>query len=196
MRNKCAAMILAAVLVFNATAVMADQEEEKAKIRLTGVRAVVGVVVPKNAHAGVLLGGALNMGTVWKPWMHLTVGATRWSTDIDSAAFSNRNGTLSDLRLYTNLGLEFWELSGVQGYFDVGVGAHFLDATIPNDPDLANAVGGTNIGAEVAFGLASTAGAFRVSAEARREFVDDANNWSFVLGIGTRWDKKKAEESK
>ena len=196
MRKKYAAIILAAVLVFNAAGVMADEEEEKAKIRPTGVRAVVGVVVPQNADAGVLLGGALNLGTVWKPWMHLTVGATRWSTDIDSAAFSNRNGTLSDLRFYTNLGLEFWELSGVQGYFDVGVGAHFLDATIPNDPDLANAVGGTNIGAEVAFGLASTAGAFRLSAEARREFVDDANNWSFVLGIGTRWDKKKAEEPK
>jgi len=176
------------------TGVKADEAKDHAQIRLTGVRAVVGVVVPQNADAGVLLGGALNLGTVWKPWMHLTAGATRWSTDIDSQAFSNRNGTLSDLRLYTNLGLEFWELSGVQGYLDVGVGAHFLDATIPNDPDLANAVGGTNIGAEIAFGLASTAGAFRISAEARREFVDDANNWSFVLGIGSRWDKKKTEE--
>ena len=196
MRKTCAAMILAAVLIFNATGVMADQEEAKAKIRLAGVRANIGVVVPKNAQAGVLLGGALNLGTVWQPWIHLTMGATHWSTDIDSAAFSNNNGTLSDLRLFTNLGLEFWELSGVQGYFDLGVGAHFLDATIPNDPALANAVGGTNIGAEFAFGLASTAGAFRLSAEARREFVDDANNWSFVLGIGTRWDKKKTEEMK
>jgi hypothetical protein len=186
--------ILTSLLVGGLTLTAVDveaQQPKKARVRPTGFRAILGVAVPDDADSGFLVGGAVNLGTVVRPWVHLSAGATRWSSDLDASSFGGRDGTLRDLRVYTNVGVEFWELSGVQGFFDVGIAAHFLDASVADDPDLADAIGGTNFGGEVTYGLASTAGAFRVSAEIRREFVDDASNWSFALGVGTRFDKHR-----
>ena len=193
MKRSLFAVLLAAILIVPASGAAGQDADQEARIRPTGVRALVGVAVPEDADAAVLLGGAVNLGTVWKPWMHLSAGATRWSSDLDASAYGNREGSLRDLRVFTNVGLEFMEVSGVQGYVDVGLGVHFLDFTVPNEPALAEALGGTNLGAEMAWGLASTAGRFRISAEVRRQFVDDAGNWSFVVGVETRWDKQKAE---
>ena len=181
---------LAAALVGFSTGAVAEEEKKEARILPVGARVLLGVAKPDNADAGFLLGGAVNLGTVWKPWVHLSAGATRWKTDIDAARFGGRTGTLSDLRLFTNVGLEFIEISGIQGYLDLGLATHFLDASIPGDPELANAVGGTNFAGEVAYGLASTRGSLRISAEVRRQYVDDASNWSFALGVGTRWGRE------
>ncbi|GJM43626.1 MAG: hypothetical protein DHS20C21_04680 [Gemmatimonadota bacterium] len=187
-RNSAALLAAVLVLLHATDAVAADK---KAKVRPTGVKGLLGVVIPDDADAGLLIGGAANLGTVFQPWMHLTAGATRWSADIDPAAFSDRTGTLRDFRLFTSVGLELPPVSGVQGYVNLGLAAHFLDAKVPDDEDLADAISGTNIGAEIGYGLLSTAGSFNLGAEVRREFVDDASNWAVVFGIGTRWDKPK-----
>ncbi len=187
MNRTISTTILIASLVMMVTGAVAQDEPQTARISLNGGRLLIGTVMPENADAGLLLGGAVNMGTIWKPWMHLTIGATHWSTDIDAAAFGGRSGSLSDTHIFTNVGLEFWEMSGIQGYLDLGLASHFLDAKIPSDPHLATLLGGMKLGAEAAYGISSTAGSFRISAEVRRELVNDASNWSFALGVGTEW---------
>ena len=171
-----------------------SEEAKKASFRPTGVRAAAGLVFPENAENSLGLGASVNMGTLFKPWLHASVGATRWSADIDRSQFaSDARGSMSDVRVYIDLGLEPFVVGGVEPYFDLGLAMHSVSASVPNDASLQAALEGSNVGVEVAVGVASTAGLFRLSAELRREFVDDVDNWSMMFGIGTRWDAKKKE---
>ncbi len=157
-------------------------------VRPVGGRLTMGVVIPDDAEAGLVIGAALDLGTIWQPWIHLRSGLSRWSTDIDEAALG-APGSMRDVKWHADIGAEFFETGGVQGYFDVGLGMHFLSADVPSNPALQDALGGTNIGIELAFGMTSVRQRFRVLGEVRREMVDDASNWSLVFGVGTHWGK-------
>jgi hypothetical protein len=175
----------------------ADAEDEEARIRPGGFRAVAGVVSPEDADNAFGYGGALELGTLFRSWLHLSAGVSRWSADIDrSALSSNVDGSIHDLRFYTALGVEPFDVSGVQPYLNLGVALHNVGADIGADPSLEDALEGTNMGLETALGLGSTRGALWISVEARREFVDDVGNWSFWAGLGPRWDRPRTEVEK
>jgi outer membrane protein OmpA-like peptidoglycan-associated protein len=186
----CVLLTIAAGVLFPASS---PANEQEASLRPTGFRALIGAALPDDAKASLLLGATFNLGTIWKPWLHLSTGISRWSSDLSG---STEKGSISDVRVHTNVGLEFAEVSGVQAFFDTGIALHFLSAEIPAGvvpaaSSLESALEGTNVGAEVAVGLMSTRGKVQISVEGRREFVDDASSWSVALGIGTRWDRPK-----
>ena len=185
--RKTILVALAALLVLPLAVNARAEDEERARIRPEGVAVQLGVVLPDDADAGLLVGGVFDLGSVWQPWLNLSAGISRWSSDLEAASYGGRSGSMTDLRLATNLGIELMEVSGIQGYAKLGVGAHFLDFEIPGEAEVSDALGGTNIGGEMAYGLASTRGSMRISMEIRREFVDDAAGWVFAAGVGTRW---------
>jgi outer membrane protein OmpA-like peptidoglycan-associated protein len=190
----CVLLAITASLLFPTAS---PAEEKEASLRPTGLRGLIGAALPDDAKASLLLGATFNLGTVWKPWLQLSTGVSRWSSDLDRALpGTTKKGSISDVRVHTNIGVESGEISGVRAFLDTGVALHFLTADIPAvagpaASSLESALDGTNAGAEVGAGLMSTRGKVQISVEGRREFVDDGSNWSVALGIGTRWDRPK-----
>lgn len=187
--------VLAVLVTVHGSAAPAGAQENRARVRPTGLRFVGGLVVPENADNAFGYGGILDLGSVIQPWLHLSLGASRWSADVDrSGLASSVSGTISDVRLHTDVSVNLFNASGVQPYVGLGLALHNVSADIGADPSLDDALTGSNAGVETMVGVASSAGAFRLSAEARREFVDDVDNWSFMVGIGTRWGNRKDDK--
>ena len=137
---------------------------------------------PREPAAGV------DLGSLWQPWLKVTAGVSHWSAAIDRQAYGQDvDGTLSDTRLYTNLGTELFAIKSIRPYLNAGVALHFVGADVPSDPSLQSALQGTHVGGEVGFGAVAHRGALTLGAGARREFVSNAKNWTFTIGIGTNW---------
>ena len=158
-------------------------------IRPAGVRALLGIAVPDDADVGIMIGAVADLGTVFEPWIHLSAGITRWSADLDESLIAGRSGSMSDVHVYTSVGIELPEISEVRPFVTANVGTHFLDASVDGDAGLGDAISGTNFGGGLGAGVSAPAGSFRVSAELRRQWVDDASNWSFAVGLGTDWGR-------
>lgn len=186
--------VLAALAVLLAVPPPAAAQAERVGIRPTGIRILAGLVNPENADKAFGLGGVLDLGTVATPWLHLSAGVSRWSTDIDrSSLASDVSGTVRDVRIHADVTANLFDLSGVRPYAGLGIALHSIGADIPGDPSLEEALQGTNTGAEILIGAASSAGTFRLSSEVRRELVDNVDNWSFLVGIGLSWEEKAAK---
>jgi outer membrane protein OmpA-like peptidoglycan-associated protein len=163
-------------------------QDNQAKVRPTGLSFDAGVVLPENAESGLVYGGTLNLGSLWKSWLHLSAGVSRWSADIDRTKLgSATSGSIADTRVFTALSIEPFEISSMRPYVNVAFASHFIDAKISNDPNLQDALSGTSYGPEVGFGIVSHPGRIVITTGVRHEFVDDVKNWTFSFGLGMRW---------
>ena len=183
------AVIVTAVATMSQPAVAAlEDDETKAQLGAVGIFGVAGVVAPENAESDLVLGAGVDLGSLWQPWLKVTAGVSHWSAAIDRQAYGQDvDGTLSDTRLYTNLGTELFAIKSIRPYLNAGVALHFVGADVPSDPSLQSALQGTHVGGEVGFGAVAHRGAITLGAGARREFVSNAKNWTFTIGIGTNW---------
>ena len=81
-------------------------EDDQPRLRPTGIRLLVGVVSPENASSGLVIGGGIDLGSVYRPWLDLGFEVTRWSADIDRTEFGETAvGDLSDLRIAADVGV-------------------------------------------------------------------------------------------
>ncbi len=178
----CLAATAAAQVVYAPT----PGNDRRPGFALDGVHLEGGIVRPLRAEDEPIIGGAVHLGTVLARWLDLTVGARRWSSDLDVDRYDLAGtGRLRDFQIYT--GLEYGmpgTLLGVRPYAGAGVAAHFLGADIPENLPLEDSLDGFRSGAWTGFGVMTAQDGFGLRVQARRDFVDNASAWSYTMGLG------------
>jgi hypothetical protein len=176
---------LGALLLSLAAPAHAQYYDDDPELRPTGFELSFGLVSPAEADNGSTWGAAVNLGTVWQPWLFLSTGVGRWRSDIDRSGLGDDlDGSIRDFRVYGDLKAIPWYISEtVAPYFGAGLAFHFIGAKIPTDKSLEDALSGLGVGIEAKLGVRVGTGSFRPFGEIRRELVDDVGNWAFVAGI-------------
>ena len=166
-------------------------QEERAGIRLSGANVQLGYVNPEGTSSAFQLGGELGLGSVVKPWLRLSVGATHWSSELDpQLGRPGLTGDLRDFQINSKLRWDLVEAESLVPFAFTGVSLHLLRADIPGDPVLQDAMSDFQPGFDVGFGLGYTWKQLRFSSEYRKQFVADVDNWSWTAGVAW-WAKRR-----
>ncbi len=174
-----ASMVLVALLPLGAAA------SERPALGFGGGGVEFGVADPEHADKAAQYGGVLHLGSMLRPWLHLTLGVSYWSADIDRGELgSAARGTVSDLAFRSDLRWEAGSLLGLRPYLVTGLAAHSVGADIPDDASTERALSGLNWGLDTGVGLTTAARGLRYNLELRRRFVDDVDGWALTAGVG------------
>ena len=162
----------------------AQYYDDEAAVRPTGFDISFGLVAPAEADNGGTWGAAVNLGTLWQPWLHFSAGVGRWRSDIDRSELGDDfDGSIRDFRLYGDLKAMPSISDVVAPYLGAGLAFHLVSAKIPSDKSLEDALTGLGVGLELKLGARVGTRSFRPFGEIRREIVDDVDNWAFVVGV-------------
>lgn len=158
---------------------------EQAAFGLAGGCLEVGVADPEHADRAFQAGGRLDLGTVLRPWLHVALGVSHWSADVDRGELGDTaNGTISDLAFRTDLRWESPRVLGLHPYLLGGLAAHSVSADLPEDSSTEQALTGLNWGLDTGVGLLTGARGFRIGLELRRRLVNDVDGWAMTAGAG------------
>jgi outer membrane protein OmpA-like peptidoglycan-associated protein len=132
------------------------------------------------------------MGTFMSRYLDFSLGARRWSADIDRSnlgAFTP--GTISDTSFDATLTYPLMHMKNLRPYVGGGLAVHSVGADIPSDRSLEDALSGVGFGALAVVGVGTTKPGLGFRLQARRDFVEDVEAWTYSLGAGW-WPKSRA----
>ena len=80
------------------------QDQDRPRMRPTGLQFDFGVMDPENATSEFVWGGTLHLGSVFRKSLRLASGFSTWSAESDSTHLGqSRSGTLSNTRVFADL---------------------------------------------------------------------------------------------
>jgi hypothetical protein len=155
-------------------------------VRVEGVELRIGGVDPSRAAPTYEIGGALNMRNVGQPWLDLSAGIGWWSSDVErTIGGTELNGEVSDLSVSGDFRVALTRDLSVTPYVLFGLAGHIVSADIDNSETYEEDLDGFRLGADIGVGAATRLdNGLKLSAEFRREFVNQVGNWGLMAGIG------------